>query len=187
MDLRNVLVAGSPPLPLASSAGAPLDRPEVPGVYCERGHLNHPGSSRCARCGRAIAPSAQAASGPRPPVGVLLADDGSIWALHKSYLIGADPGSAGEVRMGTAHAISMRAGANHSMAPIQSEVKVSGWNVYLVDRGADGGAYWQGPSGSGWVQLGRNEQRELTDGAHLSCGGRVLTYLSAWSSLGQRS
>ena len=187
MDLRNVLVAGSSPLPLASNAGAPLDRPEVPGVYCERGHLNHPGSSRCARCGRAIAPGAQAASGPRPPVGVLLADDGSIWALDKSYLIGADPASAGEVRMGTARAISMRAGANHTMAPIQSEVKVSGWNVYLVDRGADGGAYWQGPSGTGWVQLGRNEQRELTDGAHISCGGRVLTYLSAWSSLGQRS
>ena len=187
MDLRNVLAPGSPPLPLASNAGAPLDRPEVPGVYCERGHLNHPGSSRCARCGRAIAPGAQAASGPRPPVGVLLADDGSIWTLDKSYLIGADPASAGEVRMGTAHAISMRAGANHTMAPIQSEVKVSGWTVYLVDRGADGGAYWQGPSGSGWVQLGRNEQRELTDGAHLSCGGRVLTYLSAWSSLGQRS
>ncbi|MDA8303129.1 MAG: hypothetical protein M0005_16690 [Actinomycetota bacterium] len=180
-DLRNVLVPASPPLPLASSLGSALDRPEAPGVYCERGHFNHPGSSRCPRCGRPVPAGGPAVNGPRPPVGILLADDGSIWTLDKSYLIGADPTSAGEVRVGTARAISMRAGANHTMAPVQAEVRVSGWNVFLVDRGADGGTYWQGRSGSGWVQLGRNEQRELTDGCHLSCGGRVLTYLSAWS------
>lgn len=184
LDLRHVLVPGSPPLPLASSPGAALDRPEAPGVYCDRGHFNHPGASRCARCGHPIAPGSQAVSGPRPPVGVLLADDGSIWALDKSYLIGADPTSAGEVRTGAVRAIAMRAGANHTMSPVQAEVKVSGWSVYLVDRGAEGGAYWQGSSSSGWVQLGRNEQRELPDGSHLSCGGRVLTYLSAWAQPG---
>ncbi|MCL6091548.1 MAG: hypothetical protein M1435_01140, partial [Actinobacteria bacterium] len=141
--------------------------------------------AHAARCARAIPPGSQAASGPRPPVGVLLADDGSIWALDRTYLIGADPGSAGEVRMGSARAITMRSGANHTMAPVQAEIKVSGWSVYLVDRGAEGGTYWQGPQGSGWVQLGRSEQRELTDGSHVSCGGRVLTYLSAWSSSSQ--
>jgi hypothetical protein len=186
-DLRNVLVPASPPLPVASNLGPTPDRPEAPGVYCERGHFNHPGAARCPRCGRPVPTGGPAVNGPRPPVGILLADDGSIWTLDKSYLIGADPTSAGEVRVGTARAISMRAGANHTMAPVQAEVRVSGWSVFLVDRGADGGAYWQGPSGSGWVQLGRNEQRELTDGCHLSCGGRVLTYLSAWSPSGPGS
>lgn|GEM_PF-1610831 len=182
LDLRHVLVASSPPLPLASTASQGLgqERPEATGVYCDRGHFNHPGSTRCLRCGRAIAPGTPAATGPRPPVGVLLADDGSLWVLDKTYVIGADAASAPEVRGGTARAIQMRAGANHTMAAVHAEVRVSGWDAYLVDRGAEGGTYWQGPASQSWAQLGRSEQRELLDGSHLSCGGRVLTFLSCW-------
>jgi hypothetical protein len=66
------------------------------------------------------------------------------------------------------------------MAPVHAEVQAKGWSAYLVDRGADGGTFFQGPGTQGWAQLGRNEQRELTDGSHISCGGRVLTYLAAW-------
>jgi hypothetical protein len=181
-DLRNVLVPISPPLPLASALGSTsaTDRPEASGVYCERGHFNHPGSSRCARCGRPIAPGTPAVTGPRPPVGILLADDGSVWVLDKSYLIGADPTSDRDGQGTNYRTISMRAGANHTMASVQAEVRVSGWTVYLVDRGAPGGAYWQEPSSQNWAQLSRNDQKELSDGSHLSCGGRVLTYLAAW-------
>lgn len=182
LDLRHVLVPSSPPLPLASTAsqGLSQERPEATGVYCDRGHFNHPGSARCLRCGRPIAPGAPAGTGPRPPVGALLADDGSVWLLDKSYFIGSDPASAPEVRAGTVRAIQMRAGANHTMAAVQAEVRVSGWSAYLVDKGAEGGTYWQGPSGQSWAQLGRGEQRDLVDGSHLSCGGRVLTFLSCW-------
>lgn len=185
VDLRNLLVPLSPPLPLSSALGSGAgERPEASGVYCERGHFNHPGSSRCARCGRPIAPGAPAATGPRPPVGILLADDGSVWELDKTYLIGADPSSDPEVQAGNSRSIALRAGANHTMAPVQAELRVSGWNVYLVDRGAPGGTYWQGPSGQGWAQLSPNEQKELPAGSHLSCGGRVLTYLAAWPLVG---
>jgi len=182
LDLRHVLVPSSPPLPLASTAGHGLGegRPEATGVYCERGHFNHPGSTRCLRCGRAIPAGAQAVAGPRPAVGALLADDGSVWVLDKTFLIGADPSSAPEVRAGSARPIRMLAGANHTMAAVQAEVRVTGWNAYLVDRGADGGTYWRGPTAESWSQLGRGEQRDLVDGSHLSCGGRVLTFLSAW-------
>ncbi len=184
VDLRNVFGAGRPPLELAAAAAlsyAP-DQPEVLGVRCELGHFNHPRVMNCLRCGRPIPPGAPQVSGPRPPVGVLLADDGSIWALARGCLIGADPGSAPEAQSGAAVAISMKAGANHAMAPVQSEVQVRDWSIYLVDRGAEGGSWVQGPTAQTWEQLGRNEQRELANGSHLSCGGRVLTYLSAWPS-----
>jgi hypothetical protein len=63
---------------------------------------------------------------------------------------------------------------------VHAEVQLRDWSVYLVDRGADGGTCVQAPISSQWSVLGRNEQRELVSGSHISCGGRVLTFLSAW-------
>jgi hypothetical protein len=184
IDLRTVFGAGRGPLALAATATAlyALDQPEVTGVRCELGHFNHPRAMNCLRCGRPIAPGSLQVSGPRPPVGVLLADDGSIWALSRGCLIGTEPTLAAEVQSGAAQAIAMRAGANHAMGPVQAEVQIRDWSAYLVDRGAEGGTWLQGPTAQTWEQLGRHEQRELADGSHLSCGGRVLTYLSAWPS-----
>jgi hypothetical protein len=182
IDLRN---AGGPslsPLPLASTWATSLasDRPYVEGVRCEQGHFNHPRTSNCLRCGRPLPAGSQQISGPRPSIGALLADDGSIWALTAGCLIGAAPASANDTQSGAMQAIAMRAGANHTMAPVQAEVQIIRWSAFLVDRGAEGGTWWQGPAAPGWSQLSRNEQRELAAGSHLSCGGRVLTYLSAW-------
>jgi hypothetical protein len=182
VDLRSAFAALQPPLPVATSpaAAASAERPEVQGVRCELGHFNHPRVTNCMRCGRPVPPGSPQVSGPRPAAGVLLADDGSIWALARPCIIGAEPASAAEVQAGAAQAIAMRAAQDHLMAPVHAEVQAKGWSAYLVDRGADGGTFFQGPGAQGWAQLGRNEQRELTDGSHMSCGGRVLTYLSAW-------
>ena len=182
IDLRSAFAALQPPLPVASSPAAAVtpERPEVQGVRCELGHFNHPRVTNCMRCGRPVPPGSPQVSGPRPAAGALLADDGSIWALGRPCIIGAEPTSAAEVQAGAAQAIAMRAAQDHLMAPVHAEVQAKGWSAYLVDRGADGGTFFQGPGAQGWAQLGRNEQRELADGSHLSCGGRVLTYLSAW-------
>jgi hypothetical protein len=182
VDLRNVFSVGRGPLALASGATSlyALDQPQVTGVRCELGHFNHPRVTNCLRCGRPIPPGTLQVSGPRPPVGVLLADDGSIWALSRGCLIGAEPTLAAEVQSGAAQAIAMKPGTNHAMAPVQAEVQIRDWSTYLVDKGAEGGTWVQGPTAQDWEQLGRNDQRELADGSHLSCGGRVLTYLAAW-------
>jgi hypothetical protein len=181
VDLRFAASSGKPPLRLASNVVIPGgDRPEVPGVRCEKGHFNHPKVANCLRCGRPIPVGAPPSNGPRPSVGTLLADDGSVWGLARGCLIGTEPATAPEVQSGAAQAISMRSGANHSMGPVHAEVQIRGWSAFVVDRGAEGGTWLQGLGSQGWDKLGRNEQRELANGSHVSCGGRVLTYLSAW-------
>ncbi len=181
-DLRNVFPSGQAPLPLASAWGIPVasDLPDVPGVRCELGHFNHPRALTCFRCGRPILPGSPQQNGHRPPVGVLLADDGTIWALSRGCLIGAEPSTAPEVQSGAAQGIALRAGPNHAMAPVHAEIQIRVWSTFLIDRAAEGGTWLQEPDAQGWAQLGRNEQRELANGSHVSCGGRVLTYLSAW-------
>ncbi len=181
IDVRRAALSGEPPLRLASNTFSPVgDRPEVPGIRCEKGHFNHPKAPNCLRCGRPIPAGAPQSNGPRPSVGDLLADDGSVWGLSGGYLIGTEPGAAPEVQAGTLQPISMRSGANHSMGPVHAEIQIRGWSAFVVDRGAEGGTWWQGPGSQAWDKLGRHEQRELPNGSHVSCGGRVLTYLSAW-------
>jgi len=182
VDLRNVLVPSSPPLPTRSQwAAVPAaNRPAVQGLRCPRGHFNHPRAAACSLCGLPLAAGTPQVSGPRPPIGILLADDGSIWALDRGCLIGAEPETAAELQGSALQAIAMKAGPNHTMAAVQAEVQVRGWSAFLVDRAAAGGTFVQGPAAKDWVQLSPGEQRELPNGSHLSCGGRVLTYLSAW-------
>jgi hypothetical protein len=182
IDLRNSFTAGQPPLTLASAWAVSRlpDAPDVPGVRCELGHFNHPRVTTCLRCGRPVLPGSPELNGPRPPVGVLLVDDGSIWSLRRLCLIGSEPGSAPEVQSGSADGITLRSGPNHAMAPVHAELQIRLWSTYLVDRGAEGGTWVQVPGAAAWAQLGRSEQRELPNGSHVSCGGRVLTYLSDW-------
>jgi hypothetical protein len=182
VDLRSAFTPGQPPLTLASAWAVSRlpDAPDVPGVRCELGHFNHPRVTTCLRCGRPVLPGSPELNGPRPPVGVLLVDDGSIWSLRRLCLIGSEPGSAPEVQSGSADGITLRSGPNHAMAPVHAELQIREWSTYLVDRGAEGGTWLQVPGAAAWAQLGRSEQRELPNGSHLSCGGRVLTYLSDW-------
>jgi len=82
-------------------------------------------------------------------------DDGSIWALGRPCIIGAEPTSAAEVQAGAAQAIAMRAAPDHPMAPVHAEVQAKGWSAYLVDRGADGGTFFQGARDAGMGTVGR--------------------------------
>ncbi|MGC8628440.1 MAG: hypothetical protein ACP5VR_12995 [Acidimicrobiales bacterium] len=183
VDLRGLTAAPPAPLPLATYAGSMAARAgqlEVTGVRCEQGHFNHPKASRCLLCGRPLSPAATQLTGPQPCLGVLLADDGSIWALDRGCLIGAQPETAPEVQSGALQAITLKAGPGNTMAPVQAEVQLVNWGARLVDRGAEGSTWVQPPGAPNWRQLGRYEHKDLPNGSHLSCGGRVLTYLSAW-------
>ena len=181
IDLRNLTEAPVNPLRFPADV-APIagGQQQVLGVSCDRGHFNHPRASRCLCCGRLIPPGSPQITGTLPTIGVLLGDDGSIWALDRGCFIGTQPELAQEVQSGLVLAIALRAGPNNTMVPVQAEIQVRGWDVYLVDRGTDGGTWIQPPGSPEWSQLARYSQRDLPNGTHISCGGRVLTYLAAW-------
>jgi hypothetical protein len=181
VDLRMVPAPSRPALALASPSLVERKAgwPQLQGLRCPNSHFNHPQSTTCPRCGQALS-AGTPATGPRPALGLLLADDGSVWSLDRNCLIGAEPLSAPEVQAGLAFGLPLSAAGGHKMAPVQAEVRLRDWAVYLVDRGAGWGTFSQGPAEGTWSQLSPSEERELSDGSHISCGGRVLTYLSAW-------
>lgn len=184
VDLRSVTLTGRAPLALASDWPGPSgpERPTVPGVNCERGHFNNPRSVTCARCGRPIPAGTPQLSGARPALGVLLVDDGSVYTLGRGCLIGAGPDRSPEVQSGPLQPIALRAADNHTMAPVHAEVQLRGWDVYVVDRVTPNGTFALVPGEESWRQLAPGEQKLMPAGTHISCGGRVLTFLSNWGT-----
>ena len=84
------------PLPLAGADEPPPppepDEPEVPqvhGVICARGHFNDPTSPFCASCGISMVQQTHnLVEGPRPPLGVLVLDDGSTYVVDRDIVVG---------------------------------------------------------------------------------------------------
>ncbi len=68
------------------------DAPIVQGVYCSRGHFDDPESLFCAVCGISMNQQTLVPRpGTRPPLGVLLTDDGSVFQLDRDYIVGREP------------------------------------------------------------------------------------------------
>jgi len=64
----------------------------VRGVLCKNGHFNDPQLNYCSVCGISMAQQTLVeVSGPRPPLGLLLFDDGSTFRLDSDYLVGRAP------------------------------------------------------------------------------------------------
>jgi hypothetical protein len=94
-------------LPLPSVAGEPVVSPEsdghpkVQGFLCSRGHLNDPRGLFCGICGIRMAERTGILTiGRRPPLGLLVFDDGVTFTVDADYLLGREPDSDARVRQG---------------------------------------------------------------------------------------
>lgn len=64
----------------------------VEGVYCRNGHFNDPEARYCAVCGISMGSLPKVRQmGRRPPLGVLIQDDGSASQLDADYVLGREP------------------------------------------------------------------------------------------------
>lgn len=124
------------PLP---GAGTPV---EVDGTICDREHLNHPLALRCAVCGEPVL-SGRTVRGPRPAVGVLLFDDGSTYALDGDYLVGRDPSDDPTLvdADGRSFMRVLEIADAPSVSRVHAEIRLRGWEVYVVDRGSANGTF----------------------------------------------
>ncbi|MGH9055218.1 MAG: FHA domain-containing protein [Acidimicrobiales bacterium] len=179
IDLRHVTAPAPQPLPMGAGPDQSVPGAAVvAGVLCHRGHLNRPGLKGCVRCGIRLPEGTMTkASGTRPPLGVLVADDGTIYRLDSAYVVGSDPARDPTVSGGLARPLAI---AGEAVSPSHAEVRLHDWEVAVVDRGSAAGTSVYEPGATEWERLKPFEPRLLPAGTHVAFGQRVVTFATPW-------
>ncbi|WP_040690441.1 FHA domain-containing protein [Nocardia vinacea] len=176
-----------------SGAVAPPNRPEngvasvpgsgravVRGFMCSRQHLNDPRVSFCAVCGiRMDQLTCVLTEGVRPPLGLLMLDDGTSYVLDNDIVLGREPEHAEAVRRG-ARPIRLP-DSSGAMSRAHMEVRLVEWDVAVVDQGSANGTYIRMPGHQEWLRAMPNQLTTLAAGAQILLGGRILTFDSQHS------
>jgi hypothetical protein len=149
----------------------------VEGVECSSGHFNDPAAEQCATCGVALqGPPQHKVTGPRPALGVLVTDDGSVFSVTGDYVIGRAPERDEAVLSGSAKAMVLR-DVGKSVSRVHAHLTVSGWQVRVVDRGSSNGTFVSRSGQAGpWERLSEDAATPLAPGARLRIGGRQLLF-----------
>ena len=150
----------------------------VKGVYCKRGHFNDPMVQFCTVCGINMVQQTPAlVDGPRPPLGVLVFDDGSVFQLEQDYVLGRQPEGAPEVMLGCGPAAAARGHRRHRLAGPRADRA----------RGLDGPALrprlgerhlHRDAEQPDWQPVPPNGRIVLTPGTTIKLGNRTLKYES---------
>lgn len=147
---------------------------------CERGHLNRPGMASCARCGSALPRDVPfTVTGTRPGLGCVVVDDGTVWRLDSSYLVGSDPTEDPTVSGGMARPLQL---AGDDVSPSHADIRLKDWDVQVIDRASPNGTWVYEPGAASWTRLAAYEARTLRPGTHISFGRRIVTYVTPWVS-----
>ncbi|WP_433716239.1 hypothetical protein ACQP2U_21105 [Nocardia sp. CA-084685] len=155
-------------------------RAVVRGFMCSRQHLNDPRVSFCAACGiRMDQLTCVLTEGVRPPLGLLMLDDGTSFVLDNDIVLGREPEHAEAVRRG-ARPIRLP-DSSGAMSRAHVEVRLVEWDVAVVDQGSANGTYIRMPGHQDWIRAMPNQLTMLVAGAQILLGGRILTFDSQHS------
>jgi FHA domain len=136
---REPLPLGAEPPDEKHLGAAETERPEVTGVYCKNGHFDDPEARYCAVCGIGMAQLTKVPrKGRRPPLGVLVLNDGSVFQLDADYVIGREPSLDASVADGSARPLQL-ADAEGVVSRIHARVELDGWQVYISDLNSANG------------------------------------------------
>lgn len=180
-----------PALPVASRPAAPAapglpvaahpvadGRAEVLGVYCKNGHFDDPAARYCAICGISMAQQTLLPRmGPRPPLGVLVMDDGSIFSLDTDYVVGRDPFRDPDVASGAARPLRVD-DPEGLLSRVHVRIHLDGWQVQVVDLGSANGTGIWGPQDSAWHKSPPQTALTIRPGTQVGLGRRQLRYES---------
>ncbi|WP_448638412.1 FHA domain-containing protein [Geodermatophilus sp. URMC 63] len=166
----------------ASSAAAPVaepadDRVRVEGVLCGNGHLTDPRAGSCALCGARTPHRPAVLAGPRPPLGLLVFDDGATVSLDTDYLLGREPETDPRVASGRLRPLLVvdRTGG---VSRHHAEIRLEGWDVLLVDTGSANGTLLAPHGAPGWSSLVPGQPVRLAPGTAVRMGGRQFVLAS---------
>jgi len=172
-----------PPLPVGTvtppGSAAPPRPGEVvmvEGVVCRAGHFGDPEEASCRTCGAPRESGAERVTQPRPPLGVLVTDDGSVFTLTGDYVLGRDPGRAPAVLSGAAAPLVLR-DEEHSTSRVHARLTLSGWTVRVSDGGSANGTFVSrsGPAGP-WTPVDTGTGTRLYPGDRVRVGHRQLLF-----------
>jgi hypothetical protein len=171
---------GAPPAapPQGRDDGPVVEGPRTRGHLCARGHLNDPRSHFCVLCGiRMNERTGELVFGPRPPLGLLVFDDGATYTVDAEYLVGRMPDVDERVRNGSLRSIAIedRSGA---VSRVHAEVRVDGWDVMLVDNRSRNGTHVAEPGAAAWTTVPAGRSHRLTPGTRVRLGGRTFLFES---------
>jgi hypothetical protein len=170
---REPLPVGEPPRGDATSRYAPVVA--VDGVLCSLGHLNEPGTSHCGPCGAVLDPGAPVVRGPRPPLGVLVTDEGLVFTVASDLVLGRAPEQAPEVREGRARPVQLE-DAEHGTSRVHARVRLDGWQVVVCDAGSANGTFVSTTGAAGpWTPAGPSGTR-LRPGDRVRLGRRQVMF-----------
>jgi pSer/pThr/pTyr-binding forkhead associated (FHA) protein len=143
---------------------------------CTCGELNNPDAEACRACGAHLDRGLPRRRGPRPPLGILITDDGRVFTLTDDVVVGREPAQAPEVRAGRARPLVLR-DTDQSTSRVHAQIRLSGWRVEVVDRGSSNGTFLSrsGPAGP-WLPVPRGEGLVLAPGDRLRLGKRELLF-----------
>ncbi|GAA4220352.1 hypothetical protein FHR32_006487 [Streptosporangium album] len=169
----------APESPPSGPEPEPESRPLVYGVDCKNDHFNDPRVPYCAVCGIALVQRTLVPyKGPRPPLGVLLLDDGMTLRLDTDYLVGRDPERAPEVADGSVRPAKVTS-PDGSVSRRHLRVALDGWDVNLVDLGSVNGTQIQPPGDPNFYDIPPNEAVAILPGTTVRIGvSRTMRYES---------
>ena len=155
-------------------APQPEDGSQVVGVSCAKGHFNDPGNQYCALCGIGLTQAGRrAAQQDRPPLGVLVLDDGTSLPLTTDYVIGRAPETAPDV---SADDVTLVRLTDPLVSGVHARVRLDGWEVGLIDEGSSNGTFVR-ETGSDWcTKVPSGGRVVLRPGSIVTVGHRQFRY-----------
>lgn len=152
--------------------------PIIQGVYCKNGHFDDPEARFCAICGISMNQQTLVPRpGERPPLGVLLLDDGSVFQLDTDYVVGREPSLDSSVASGKARPLRV-ADDSGIVSRVHARVHLDGWRVLITDLGSANGTRLQLPGQPPDQALVPQVPVVLATGSQIDLGGRMFRYES---------
>ncbi|MGB9378715.1 MAG: FHA domain-containing protein [Mycobacteriales bacterium] len=148
----------------------------VGGIYCSRGHFNDPDALYCGVCGIGLVQQTRhVVAGRRPPLGVLVLDDGLSYVLSSDFVIGRDPAYDDDVREGRALALMVE-DPDGGISRSHVAVRLQEWRVVVCDKGSVNGTYIAPPGESVWTALTPFEPVVIKPGTRVQVGRRTFVF-----------
>ncbi|HLS78306.1 MAG TPA: FHA domain-containing protein [Nocardia sp.] len=174
-------VAGTNPAPrpdpelqrrLEATARATALTVKVLGFKCARAHPSDPRSAFCTVCGMPVDQTQALIEVVRPPLGMLILDDGMTYMLAADAVLGRDPEHSDAAHQGL---VPLKIDdVSGGMSRAHAEIRLVNWDVTVVDRGSTNGTRVRPPGYRDWIRLHPYQPMTLIHGAEIMLGNRVL-------------